>query len=371
MVAGAFLLAWPCVVQVAAAQEAVARMPVSDANVKGAVEIKNGQMEMSSGVQVNAGQHATEIQLARGGKVKLCAFSGVHISKGTNPSEVMLALDHGAMEVHGMLGDFSDVLMTPDMRLILSGPGTEDLGIRVNGQGDTCVNNAGPHAPYVTVTEQLGSGLYRVQAGQHITFEHGSVGAVVDSEKEPCGCPPEPAVSVADAGASAAAGTAVAKPGAAVGGSAGASAKPAFPLAESEGLAPPEKPQTVPAVPAGTVHAEVTIPFRYDGSAAPATSAAGTNAEAGTGSGSAGGPPSAGMGAMGMSAEPAAAATQPSAVTSTASAGTAGSATTATATTSGTAVAAAPGTTAKQPKPDDQRGGWHAVKRFFKRLFGG
>jgi hypothetical protein len=325
----------------AMAQQAVARMPVNDANVKGAVEIKNGQMEMSSGVQVNAGEHATEIQLARGGKVKLCAFSGVHISKGTNPSEVMLALDHGAMEVHGTLGDFSDVLMTPDMRLILSGPGTEDLGIRVNGQGDTCVNNAGPHAPYVTVTEQLGSGLYRVQAGQHITFEHGSVEAVVDAEKEPCGCPPEAAVSVASAGTSAAPGAAVAKPGAAVGTS--ASAKPAFPLAESEGLAPPEKPQTVPVVPPGTVHAEVTIPFRYDGSAPAAASG-----DAGSGAGAAGASAATPVKPEESHAAPSAAA--PAAT--------------------GNANAAPVAAKAEPAKPEEKRGGWHAIGRFFKRLFG-
>jgi hypothetical protein len=350
----------------AMAQQAVARMSVTDtsgrgANVKGAVEIKNGQMEMSSGVEVNAGEHATEIQLARGGKVKLCAFSGVHISKGTNASEVMLALDHGAMEVHGTLGEFSDVLMTPDMRLILSGPGTEDLGIRVNGQGDTCVNNAGPHAPYVTVTEQLGSGLYRVQAGQHITFEHGSVEAVVDAEKEPCGCPPEPAVSVASAGTSAGRGETVAKPGAAVGTS--SSVKPAFPLAESEGLAPPEKPQTVPVVPPGTVHAEVTIPFRYDGSAPPPAS--GDAGSAGSNSGtspSAGGAPAAGMGAMNMDPQPAASVpVKPG--TESANAGAGAKAGTATA----TAPVKPPGS---EKQGSEKQGGWHAIGRFFKRLFG-
>jgi hypothetical protein len=307
---------------------------------------------------VNAGAHSAEIQLARGGKVTVCAFSGVHISRGANASEVMLALDHGAMEVHGPLGDFSDVLMTPDMRLILSGPGTEDLGIRVNGQGDTCVNNAGPHAPYVTVTEQLGSGLYRVQAGQHITFEHGSVEAVVDAEKEPCGCPPEPAVSVASAGTSAGRGETVAKPGAAVGTS--SSVKPAFPLAESEGLAPPEKPQTVPVVPPGTVHAEVTIPFRYDASKPPDSTNSGASAAgnpSATGSGSANAAPAANPAAATPATTPnSSPSPQPATPVTTLTTGPAQT----------TATAAPP----PQKKPE-KTGGWHAIGRFFKRLFGG
>jgi hypothetical protein len=351
------LLAIAAIASPLIAQDAVARMPVSDANVKGKVEIKSGQMEMSSGVEVNAGAHAAEIQLARGGKVTVCPFSGIHISRGTNASEVMLALDHGAMEVHGSMGDFSDVLMTADMRLLLSGPGTEDVSLRVNGQGDTCVNNAGSKAPYVTATEQLGSGLYRVQAGQHVMFEHGSVGAVVDAEKEPCGCPPVPVVSVADAGTSS---TTAAKPGAAIGAGAASANKPAFPLAESEGLAPPEKPSTVPAVPPGQVHAEVTIPFRYDGSQSPtpAAPAAGNAAASSTGSGNA--PVTATVPATAPTAAPSTdAAATPQTATPTMTPVTS---TTATATTT-----AAP----PPPKKPEQTGGWHAIGRFFKRLFGG
>ena len=62
------------------------------------------------------------------------------------------------------------------------------------------------------MTSVFDGGNYRVQAGQRVMFEHGSLREVVDNEKEPCGCPP-----------------------AAPNGN-------EFPLAQSEGLAPLPKP---------------------------------------------------------------------------------------------------------------------------------
>jgi hypothetical protein len=52
------------------------------------------------------------------------------------------------------------------------------------------VDNAGANAPYVLVTSIFDGGDYRVQPGQHVMFQHGSLSEVVDNEKEPCGCPP-------------------------------------------------------------------------------------------------------------------------------------------------------------------------------------
>ena len=61
--------------------------------------------------------------------------------------------------------------------------------MRLGQHGDTCVDNAGVNAPYVLVTSVFDGGIYRVQPGQRVMFQHGSVYAVVDQEKEPCGCP--------------------------------------------------------------------------------------------------------------------------------------------------------------------------------------
>jgi hypothetical protein len=270
----------------AVAQTAVGTMPVADAKVTGAVSVSDGQVSMSSGASVMASERGARISLVRGGEVAVCANSAVHLAAGSHPGEVMVSLDRGAVELRGVLGQFSDVVLTPDLRILVSGPAAEDVRVRTNEHGDTCVENrapaaaasgagadggalTGPDAPYVTVTEQLGTGVYRVQSGQRVMFEHGSVAAVVDHEREPCGCPPvAPAQNlVADTGPAAGAGSAKAE-------ASGKAATPEFPLAQSEGLAPAPPPPTEPAVPQGVPHAQVTIPFAYDGSHPPAAAEA-------------------------------------------------------------------------------------------------
>jgi hypothetical protein len=163
----------------------------------------------------------------------------------------MISLDRGALEASYATGTYSDVLMTPDFRILISAPGQTDLKIRVSPKGDTCLDNHGADAPYVTVTSLLEGGLYRVQPNQRVLFEHGSLNEVVDNETEPCGCPPATLQA--------------ANP---VGGPSSTPADTAFPIAQSEGLAK-SPPPTTPAVPAGQIHAQVTVPLVYQGDAPP------------------------------------------------------------------------------------------------------
>ncbi|MGB7191557.1 MAG: hypothetical protein WBD10_15590, partial [Acidobacteriaceae bacterium] len=173
-------------------------------------------------------------------------------------SALMIAMDRGALEASYVPGKYSDVLLTPDLRILISGPGTADLKIRVNKQGDTCVDNHGANAPYVTVTSQFEGGLYRVQANQRVMFEHGSLQQVVDNEADACGCPAAaPPVAVASSGA---------KPQP---GKTATEATNPFPLARSEGLAAPEPAPTEPVVPAGVPHVEVAAPIAFDSALTP------------------------------------------------------------------------------------------------------
>ncbi len=129
----------------------------------------------------------------------------------------MMALDHGALEASFATGRNSDILLTPDFRILISGPGASDVMVRLGPHGDTCVDNPGADAPYVLVSSVFGGGAYRVQPGQRVMFQHGSLNEVVDQEKEPCGCPAAPRPNSND-----------------------------FPIAESAGLAAPHKPEPVP-----------------------------------------------------------------------------------------------------------------------------
>ncbi len=237
-----------------AAQQPIGRTSATEVKVSGPVEISHGETVLGNGSEITAGDQAVKITLERGGVLHLCSTSSIHLSKDRSvddPSDsaLMMALDRGAMEAYYAVGKYSDVLLTPDLRILISGPGTAELSIRVNTKGDTCVDNHGVAAPYVTVSSQLEGGAYRVMPGQRVTFEHGSLQEVVDHEPEACGCPVLPPVSTASA----------------TGGPSSTPADTAFPIAQSEGLAPPPEPRPGPAVAPGETHAQVTVPLTYNG----------------------------------------------------------------------------------------------------------
>jgi hypothetical protein len=248
-------------------QAPIARTSATMVQVAGAVDLNHGEMLLGNGSTVTAESQPVEIALTRGGSLRLCSTTSLHLAEdrslaGPAGTALMMALDRGALEANYAAGKYSDVLLTPDLRILISGPGDAALSIRVNAKGDTCVDNHGINAPYVTVTSQLDGGLYRVRPNQHVTFEHGSLDEVVDNETEPCGCPAAPPVSEASMGAPS---KNPAQPGQPAGGPSSTPADTAFPVAVSEGLAPPPAPASKPVVPAGEAHAEVTVPLIYNG----------------------------------------------------------------------------------------------------------
>jgi hypothetical protein len=160
--------------------------------------------------------HRGQLHVCASTSIKLAANSGV--PAGETPG-LMMAMDHGAIEASFSTGRNADTLITPDFRILIGGPGPALVKIRLGQHGDTCVDNPGANAPYVLVSSIFDNHDYRVQAGQRVMFEHGSLHEVVDHEKEPCGCPPSSTPGIND-----------------------------FPLAVSEGLAPGAgQPLAVPA----------------------------------------------------------------------------------------------------------------------------
>lgn len=249
------------------AQQPIGRTSATEVKVAGAVDISHGETLLGNGSEITAGDQAVKITLERGGALLLCSTSSVHLSKDRSIADpastaLMMALDRGAIEANYAVGTYSDVLLTPDLRILISGPGQADLRIRVNPQGDTCVDNHGANAPYVTVSSQLEGGAYRVLPNQRVNFEHGSLREVVDNEPEPCGCPEVPVTSVASAGDPTANPAPPSRP---VGGPSSTVADTAFHIAESEGLAAPPAPPATPVVPPGETHAQVTVPLTYHG----------------------------------------------------------------------------------------------------------
>jgi hypothetical protein len=241
-------------------QQSIGSVGIADATVSGALEVSNGRALLLGASTVTARDHTADVALDRGGSVRVCATSGLHLNagKGAIDAPLMLALDRGAIEL-AIRATASDVVMTPDLRFTLKSAGPLDLRLRVARNGDTCVENRGAAAPALSVADQFGESSYELHPGQHVLFEHGSLKEVVDNEHEPCGCPPEPIVSVADAGVT---GATPAAPGTIVASEApkAAAEQHPFPAAVSAGLVPAGPP---PQAPAGVVHAQVSTTMSY------------------------------------------------------------------------------------------------------------
>jgi len=207
------------------------------ARVTGALEVTQGKAIIAASGTITSGSQTTQVILPHRGVLRVCASTTVKLAAdssvpaGETPG-LMMALDHGAIEASFATGRNSDILLTPDFRILIGGPGAAEVKVRLGQHGDTCVDNAGVNAPYVLVTSVFEGGDYRVQPGQRVMFQHGSLHEVVDQEKEPCGCPP-----------------AIVK-------------ENEFPLAQSEGLAPLPKP--APAAPSqSSAPPQVVEPLVY------------------------------------------------------------------------------------------------------------
>jgi hypothetical protein len=219
----------------------IAIVPIDNkgATVTGALEVTAGRAMIAASGTVTAGAETTEVMLPHRGVLRVCATTKVSLASDTSVpageiSGLMMALDHGAIEASFATGRNSDTIMTPDFRILIGGPGAADVKVRLGERGDTCVDNAGVNAPYVLVSSVFDGGAYRVQAGQRVMFEHGSLSEVVDQEKESCGCPP-PAPKGNE-----------------------------FPEAQSEGLAPTPPTEPNPGVQAGS-EPQTTVSLAYNG----------------------------------------------------------------------------------------------------------
>jgi hypothetical protein len=246
-------------------QQLIGYVSTRDAEVAGAKDVLDGRAVLMGSVSVTARDHTAPISLGRGGTVRVCQTSVLHLSESREmmvAAPLLFSLDGGAIEIETKATP-TDAVMTPDLRFTVRSAGPLDLRLRVAPNGDTCVENRGAGAPLLEVSDPFGEATYELAAGQHVLFEHGSLREVVDHESSPCGCPDEKGVPVADALIAPTTAAAVQHP---------------FPVAISEGLAPEAE---VPQAPTGEVHAQVSETLVYNAQAgsgaaagAPSTAAA-------------------------------------------------------------------------------------------------
>ncbi len=187
--------------------------PDATATVTGALEVSQGKAIIAASGTVTSGSQTTVVVLPHRGVLRVCASSSVNLAADTSvPASdlpgLMMAMDHGALEL-SFAASFArarnaDFILTPDFRILIGGAGAADVKVRLGPHGDTCVDNGFPtggnsaqagasadaDGPYVLVTSVFDGGNYRVETGQRVMFEKGSLQSVVDNEQEPCGCPP-------------------------------------------------------------------------------------------------------------------------------------------------------------------------------------
>jgi len=240
-------------------------IPGAALSVEGPLQAWNGRAFITGSGTVTAGAETAQVTLPRRGTLRVCALSSVNLEADTSAPVgefpgLLIALDHGAIEMSFAASSArqhtADTLLTPFFRILVGGPSAADVKVRLGQDGDTCVDNYGVDAPYVVVSSVFDSGLYRVQPGQRVMFQRGSLQSVVDQEREPCGCPP----------------------------AAEETPKNVFPLAQSEGLAPlaqvPSRPAAAQATqPNGGDQAVTTLMYKGgekapEGVAIPAPAAA-------------------------------------------------------------------------------------------------
>lgn len=171
--------------------------PKSAPSVAGSMKVYNGRAFLTGSGTITSGDTTVQATLPYRGTLRVCAATTVKLASDTSVPEgetpgLMMAIDRGALEMSFATARNSDVLMTPDFRIVIAGPGSAEVKVRLGEHGDTCIDNAGANAPYVLVSSVFEGGAFRVQPGQRVMFQHGSLKEVVDNEKEPCGCPPAP-----------------------------------------------------------------------------------------------------------------------------------------------------------------------------------
>jgi hypothetical protein len=223
-------------------------VPTRDALIKGQVQVSGEQAALISNVSVTVYDHPAPVALGRGGQLLACSTSEFHLLRSGPGEALVFGLDRGALELRSGTRT-GDMLITPDLRLTPATPGAYDLRLRVTREGDTCVENDGPRAPVLNVTDAFSTDSYKILPGQHMLFVKGDLHRVVDHERSPCGCPAN-TVEPHEPG----------KPLTA------AEAHP-FPEAQSVGLAPVQQPAN--AAPAGVASSQVTTTFSYGEGATP------------------------------------------------------------------------------------------------------
>lgn len=185
---------------VAAGQQAqpIGQLFASDASVKGSVMLAGSGTSVLSGSSIEAGTQAATLKLERGGSLLVCEGTKLSITSSQSGRQLLLSLNTGNLELNYPLGTEADTVLTPDLRLLMPGPGTVHVAVRVAPNGDTCVQSLPWNAAAVVVSESMGDDTYQVKPDEAVTFKGGHL-KQASASKSNCGCAKEVPTQVAKA----------------------------------------------------------------------------------------------------------------------------------------------------------------------------
>lgn len=176
----------------------VGELFASETTARGPVLLAGTGMSVISGSQVAAGKSVATLRLARGGEVRLCPNASLTVSvvDANLPKanqELMLSMDVGSVELDYPLNNVGDILITPDFRLTLAGPGVFHFALGVTNRGDACIKPLRGNSSSIIISEMLGTAVYQVKQDESVMFAGGKLSGRSPLQ-EPCGCPAPPPV---------------------------------------------------------------------------------------------------------------------------------------------------------------------------------
>jgi hypothetical protein len=144
----------------------------------------------SVGSSFTAGADTAVLRLSTGGEVRVCPGTTVSITPSENRHNLLLGMNSGGIEAHLQLDDSADLIMTPDFRIALEGPGEFHYAFSSEKNGDTCVRALPGNTISATATELLDAQTYHVKPTEQVVFRGGRVDRIDTKVPLECGCPP-------------------------------------------------------------------------------------------------------------------------------------------------------------------------------------